>query len=146
MDLAARNKETAKIHSCNSSLSSLFRHKRRMELVEHHGPTRIHAPTGAYAIGGTAMLAHRCSIISAIAAARTLPPGLGATTCVSRRGTGRVLYYLTPAHSFLCDADLSEVSRRHVRKTSVFFLVTMLPKKDVTGLNRIIKRASSCRA
>ena len=41
----------------------------------HHGPTRIHAPTGAYAIGGTAKLAHRYSIISATAAARTLPPG-----------------------------------------------------------------------
>ena len=37
MDLAARNKETAKIHSCNSSLSSLFRHKRRMEQVELSG-------------------------------------------------------------------------------------------------------------
>ena len=68
------------------------------------------------------------------------------TTCYVRRGTGRVLYYLTPAHSFLCDADLSEVSRRHVRKTSVFFLVTIFPKKVVTGLIRIIKRASSCRA
>ena len=41
----------------------------------HHGPTRIHAPTGAYAIGGTAKLAQRCSIISATAAARTLPQG-----------------------------------------------------------------------
>ena len=41
----------------------------------HHGPTRIHVPTGAYAIGGTATLAQRCSIISATAAARTLPPG-----------------------------------------------------------------------
>ena len=41
----------------------------------HYGPTRIHVPTGAYAIGGTATLAQRCSIISATAAARTLPPG-----------------------------------------------------------------------
>ena len=48
----------------------------------HHGPTRIHAPTGAYAIGGTATLAQRCSIISATAAARTLPTGMTA----GRRG------------------------------------------------------------
>ncbi len=41
----------------------------------HHGPTRIHAPTTAYAIGGTATLAQGYSIISATAAARTLPPG-----------------------------------------------------------------------
>ena len=41
----------------------------------HYGPTRIHVPTGAFAIGGTATLAQRCSIISATAAARTLPPG-----------------------------------------------------------------------
>ena len=59
----------------------------------------------------------------------------------------RAGYLLFDTRSFfLCDADLSEVSRRHVRKTSVFFLVTIFPKKDVTGLNRIIKRASSCRA
>ena len=38
----------------------------------HHGPTRIHAPTTAYAIGGTATLAQRYSITTA--AARTLPP------------------------------------------------------------------------
>ena len=37
----------------------------------HYGPTRIHGPTGAYAIGGTATLAQRCSIISA-----RLPPAL----------------------------------------------------------------------
>ena len=57
----------------------VFRHKRRMEL---DGPSgRITGrlgytwPTTAYAIGGTATLALRYSIISATAAARTLPPG-----------------------------------------------------------------------
>ena len=35
----------------------------------------MHVPTGAYAIGGTAALTLRYSIISATAAARTLPPG-----------------------------------------------------------------------
>ena len=57
----------------------VFRHKRRMELVELSGRTtgrlgytRRPEP---YAIGGTATLAQRCSIISATAAARTLPPG-----------------------------------------------------------------------
>ena len=41
----------------------------------HYGPTRMHVPTRAYAIGGTATLALRYSIISTTAAARTLPPG-----------------------------------------------------------------------
>ena len=41
----------------------------------HYGPTRIHAPTGANAIGGTARLAHRCSIIPATAVDCTRPPG-----------------------------------------------------------------------
>jgi hypothetical protein len=47
---------------CCNTYCLLFRHKRRMELVElsgrTNGPTRIHVPTGAYAIGGTATLAH----------------------------------------------------------------------------------------
>ena len=61
------------------SASGLFRHKRRMELDELSG--RITGrlgytwPTTAYAIGGTATLALRYSIISATAAARTRPPG-----------------------------------------------------------------------
>ena len=57
----------------------LFRHKPRMELVELSGRTTGRLgytwPTTAYAIGGTATLALRFSIISATAAARTLPPG-----------------------------------------------------------------------
>ena len=57
----------------------VFRHKRRMELVELSGRTTGRLgytwPTTAYAIGGTATLALRYSIISATAAARTLPPG-----------------------------------------------------------------------
>ena len=57
----------------------------------------------------------------------------------TRHGPGSLLF--DTRSFFLCDADLSEVSRRHVRKTSVFFLVTILPKKDVTGLNQIKKRA-----
>ena len=47
---------------------------------------------------------------------------------------------------FLCDADLSEASRQNIQTTSAFFLVTILPKKDVTGLNLVIKETSSCRA
>ena len=47
----------------------------RRAVGTHHGPTRIHGPTTAYAIGGTATLVLRYSIISATAAARTLPPG-----------------------------------------------------------------------
>ena len=57
----------------------VVRHKRRMELVELLGRTtgRLGStwPTTAYAIGGTATLALRYSIISATAAARTRPPG-----------------------------------------------------------------------
>ena len=59
----------------------VFRHKRRMELDGPSGRITgrlglgIHGPTIAYAIGGTATLALRYSIISATAAARTLPPG-----------------------------------------------------------------------
>ena len=55
----------------------VFRHKRRMELVELSG--RITGrlgytwPTTAYIIGRTAMLALRYSIISATTAARTRP-------------------------------------------------------------------------
>ena len=55
----------------------VFRHKRLLELVELSG--RITGrlgytwPTTAYAIGGTASLALRYSIISATAAARTRP-------------------------------------------------------------------------
>ena len=56
-----------------------FRHERRMELVELSGRTtgrlRYTWPTTAYAIGGTATLALRCSIIPATTAARTRPQG-----------------------------------------------------------------------
>ena len=55
----------------------VFRHKRRKELVELSGRTTGRLgytwPTTAYAIGGTATLAQRYSIISASAAARTRP-------------------------------------------------------------------------
>ena len=55
----------------------VFRHKRLMELVELSGRTTGRLgytwPTTAYAIGGTATLALRYSIISATAAARTRP-------------------------------------------------------------------------
>ena len=55
----------------------LFRHKRLMELDELSGRTTGRLghtwPTTAYAIGGTATLALRYSIISATAAARTRP-------------------------------------------------------------------------
>ena len=55
----------------------VFRHKRRMELVELSGRTTGRLgytwPTKDYAIGGTAMLALRYSIISASTAARTRP-------------------------------------------------------------------------
>ena len=51
----------------------MFRHKRRMELVELSGRTTGRLgytwPTTAYAIGGTATLALRYSIISASTAA-----------------------------------------------------------------------------
>ena len=53
----------------------------------------------------------------------------------TRHGPGSLLF--DTRSFFLCDADLSEVSRRHVQKTSVFILVTIL--LDVTGLNLIIK-------
>ena len=46
---------------------------------------------------------------------------------------------------FSCDADLSEASRQNIQTTSAFFLVTILPKKDVAGLNLVIKETSSCR-
>ena len=55
----------------------VFRHKRRMELVELSGRTTGRLgytwPTTAYAIGGTATLALRYSIIPATTAARTRP-------------------------------------------------------------------------
>ena len=57
----------------------VFRQKRRMELVQLSGRTtgrlRYTWQTTAYAIGGTATLALRYSIISASTAARTLPAG-----------------------------------------------------------------------
>ena len=57
----------------------VFRHKRRMELVELSGRTtgrlRYTWPTTTYAIGGTATLALRYSIISTTAAARARPQG-----------------------------------------------------------------------
>ena len=57
----------------------LFRHKRLMELDELSGRItgrlRYTWPTTAYAIGGTATLALRYSIISATTAARTHPQG-----------------------------------------------------------------------
>ena len=55
----------------------VFQHKRLMELVELSGRTTGRLgytwPTTAYAIGGTATLALRYSVISASAAARTRP-------------------------------------------------------------------------
>ena len=55
----------------------VFRHKRLMELDELSGRTTGRLghtwPTTVYAIGGTATLALRYSIISATAAARTRP-------------------------------------------------------------------------
>ena len=58
-------------------LCLVFRNKRRMELVELWGRTTgrlgYTLPTTAYAIGGTATLALRYSIISATIAARTRP-------------------------------------------------------------------------
>ena len=56
---------------------AVFQHKRRMELVELSGRTTrrlgYNWPTTAYAIGGTAPLALRYSIIPATTAARTRP-------------------------------------------------------------------------
>ena len=58
----------ARALACNESAKQLFRHKRRRELVELSG--RITGrlgytwPTTAYAIGGTATLALRYSIVS----------------------------------------------------------------------------------
>ena len=57
------------------TVSSQAPHGARRAVGTHYGPTRMHVPTRAYAIGGTARLAHLYSIISATAAARTLPPG-----------------------------------------------------------------------
>ena len=65
--------------SCLPCRRLLFRHKRLMELDEQSGRTTGRLgytwPTTAYAIGGTATLALRYSIISATAAARTRPQG-----------------------------------------------------------------------
>ena len=49
----------------------------------------------------------------------------------TRHGPGSLLF--DTRSFFLCDADLSEVSRRHVRKTSVFFLVTIFPEEGRYG-------------
>ena len=57
-----------------TTVSSQAPNGARRAIGTHHGPTRIHVPTTAYTIGGTATLALRYSIISATAA-RTLLPG-----------------------------------------------------------------------
>ena len=70
-------KETPSGAAPTSPPEGVFRHKRLMELDELSGRTtgrlRHTWPTTAYAIGGTAMLALRYSIISATTAARTRP-------------------------------------------------------------------------
>ena len=74
-------KATTREAAPTSPPEGVFRHKRRMELDELLGRTtgRLRLghtwPTTAYAIGGTATLALRYSIISATAAASTHPPG-----------------------------------------------------------------------
>ena len=81
---------------------SLFRHKRRMELVELSGRTTGRLgytwPTTAYAVGGTATLLLRYSIITATTAASTCMTGIMQNCKLSHfyRLEGSVLFPESP--------------------------------------------------
>ena len=50
------------------------------------------------------------------------------------------VYYLTPAHSFYVTPTFQRPAGRTFKRRSAFFLVTILRKDDVTGLNLVCKK------